>query len=138
MSQAVNATFVVEEREAPDLASEARNAGGQVVSEGPWDIPEDLIDDYGDANFEPFTCVLVAVSAAFLVKRLSDIWLDHTRPGGQVIDARGERLEIRHAPYIKPRGTFVILTPDGVETFPPEEREEALSMLEALSAAFGG
>ena len=135
-NQIVSVEFVTEEANTTDLIAELEKSGGQLEDQKPWAIPADLIDDYADAQFEPFILVSAAVALGFLVKRISDVWLDHTRPGGQVIDTRGETIVVHVAPYLK-RGTLVLQSDDGVEVFQMEDRDEAIPVLEKAVSAHG-
>jgi hypothetical protein len=104
--------------------------GGKVTKAAqPWRIPDDLLDRYADAQFEPLIVIAVIVGVGWLIKRVSDVWLDQTRPGGQVIDTRGGKVVVRVAPYLE-RGTLVLQSDKEVRVFRPNQRDEALKVLE--------
>ena len=125
--------FVVPESEAAELASQIEAKGGQLsTSPKPWDIPAELLDDYTDAQFEPFLVISCTVAAGFLIKKISDVWLDHTRPGGHVLDTSGGSTTLRVAPYLE-RGTLVWQSDAGVQIFRPEQRDLALETLGHLA-----
>src|SRR4051794_11896949 len=90
--------FVVPEADAAELASQIEMQGGQLLtSPEAWEIPAELLDDYTDAQFEPLLMISCTVAAGFLIKRISDVWLDHKRPGGHVLDTRGDSTTLRAA-----------------------------------------
>ncbi len=129
--------LVTEESRARESLAAIEASGGTVHGAArPWDVPADLIEDYSDAQFEPLTIVAAAVSAAFLIKRISDVWLDHNRPGGQVVDARRGKLVVRVAPHLE-RGTLVVLTDQGKEVYSPDRSDAAAAVLEKLFAGRG-
>lgn len=135
--QLIPVEFVTEESIAYDYVAEIEKSGGKLeYPVRPFQIPADLIDDYSDAQFEPFTLVAAIVSVGFLIKRISDVWLDHTRPGGQVIDTRGGKIIVRRAPYLE-RGILVLQSEEGVKVFQPQDHDEALSLLEKMVLAHG-
>jgi hypothetical protein len=128
-------TFITEESAAAEYRA-AVEAQGQVVREESWDVPDDLLDEYGDAQFEPFMILVAAVSVGFLIKRISDVWLDHSRAGGQVIDVRKGTIEVRRAPYLN-RGTLVLVTDNEQAVYAPEQHDEALEAIARLAPALG-
>lgn len=135
--QPIAVRFIAEESAVADYVSEIEKGGGKIeVAAQAWEIPADLIDDYSDPQFEPMMLIAATVAAGFLIKRISDVWMDHKWPGGQVIDARNEEIEFRIAPYLKP-GTLVILTKEGEKVFQLQDKDEALPLLEKIIKAHG-
>jgi hypothetical protein len=125
----ISVQFVTEESKASGDIAEIEKSGGKLdAPPSPFDVPADLVDDYSDAQFEPLTIIAATVATAFLVKRISDIWLDHSRPGGQVVDTRGGKTVVRVAPYLK-RGTLVLQSEQEVKVFEPNDKDEALPFL---------
>jgi hypothetical protein len=136
-NQPISVELVAEESTASDYAAEIEKSGGKLEDAiKPFAIPADLIDDYSDAQFEPLMLVAATVAVGFLIKRISDVWLDHTRPGGQVIDTRGDKIVVRVAPYLE-RETLVLQSKEGVTVFRPQDRDEALHLLEKVISAHG-
>jgi hypothetical protein len=136
-NQPICVEFVTEESTASDYVTEIEKSGGKLEDAvKPFNIPADLIDDYSDAQFEPLILVAAAVAVGFLIKRISDVWLDHTRPGGQVIDTQGNKIVVRVAPYLE-RGMLVLQSKEGVKVFRPQDRDEALPLLEKVILAHG-
>lgn len=136
-NQPISVEFVTEESITSDYLSEIEKSGGQLEDTvKPFNIPADLIDDYSDAQFEPLMLVAAVVAVGFLIKRISDVWLDHTRPGGQVINTQGKKIMVRVAPYLK-RGTLVLQSSEGVKVFQPQDRDEVLPLLEKVILAHG-
>ena len=131
----ISANFVMEESSVSDYVTAVDKSGGKLAGPpGPYTIPAELLDDYSDAQFEPLMVVAATVAVGFLVKRISDVWLDHKRPGGQVVDTRGGQTVIRVAPYLE-RGTLVLQSDRGVQVFRPEKHDEALPVLGKLLSA---
>ena len=135
-SAVVPVQFVTEEKNAPDYVAAIEKSGGKLGEPvKPWPIPPDLLDDYSDAQFEPLMMVSAAVAIGFLVKRISDVWLDHTRPG-QVIDTRGKTIVVRVAPGLK-HGDIVLQSEEGVQVFRSEHHDEAIPLLEKVLSVRG-
>ncbi len=135
--QAISVDFVTEESSAPEYVAKIEKSGGKLENAvTPYTIPPDLLDDYSDAQFEPIMLVAAFVGTGFLIKQISDVWLDHTRSGGQVIDTRGDKIAVRVAPYLK-RGTLVLQSKDEVKVFQPKDRDTALPLLEKIILAHG-
>ena len=129
--------FVIQESSVPECIAAIKDSGGAVTeNEKAWDIPPDLLDDYSDAQFEPMMVVAVTVSIGFLIKRISDVWLDHKRSGGQVVDTRENKVSIRWASHLE-RGTLVVVSDNDTNVYKPENRDEALGVLEKLAVAHG-
>lgn len=130
--QQIVVQFVLEESRKDALLAEVDKSGGQSQAKPfPYVVPPELIDKYGDSNFDPFLVIPVAVSLGFLIKRISDVCLDHLRPGGQVIDLRDHPPIARFAPYLK-RGSLVVITLQGERVYAPEEKDQALDSLEKM------
>jgi hypothetical protein len=128
--------FVVGESEAGSLSAAVAAGGGRLDgAPRPWDVPADLLDDYSDPQFEPLVLVAATVAVGFLVKRISDVYLDHARPGC-VVDTRAGKVVVRAAPYLK-RGTVVLQSEEGVQVFQPDDRDDALPVIAKLIAAHG-
>jgi len=131
----VSVEFVTRESDVLSCLSAVENSGGTVQERGKvWDVPADLLDDYGDAQFEPMMVVAATVSIGFLVKRISDVWLDHKRGGGQVIDTRGKTVSVRYAPYLD-RGKMVLVSDEGSVVYDSKNRDEALDILKKIATA---
>lgn len=129
----ISVQFVIEESSAAALVSDIKTTGGNLDADPvPFDVPPELIDDYGDAQFEPFLIVAAAVSIGFLIKRISDVILDHKMKGGYIVDARNHKLIVRRAPYLNPRGSIVLLTNKNEQFFQPEDKDQALEALEKM------
>lgn len=128
----ISVQFVTEESKASgDIAEIEKNGGKLEAPPMPFDVPADLADDYSDAQFEPLTMIAATVATGFLVKRISDVWLDHSRPGGHVVDTRGGKTVVRVAPYLK-RGMLVLQSKKEVKVFQPHDKDEALPFLAKL------
>lgn len=133
----VSVEFVMQESDMPECVAAVNSSEGKVIeNEKAWDIPPDLLDDYADAQFEPMMMMVAAVSVGFLIKRISDVWLDHKRDGGQLVDTRGENMSIRWAPHLK-RGTLVIVSNDDTKVYKPQDHDQALNVLEKMAVAYG-
>ena len=136
-SDHVTVEFVTQESDITEYITAVNDSGGQITEgEKPWDIPPDLLDDYADAQFEPMMVVAVAVSVGFLIKRVSDVWLDHKRAGGQIVDTRGKDISVRWASHLE-RGTLVLVSNDDTRVYKPDNRDEALNVLEKMAVAHG-
>lgn len=136
-SDNVTVEFVTQESDIPEYITAVNDSGGQITeNEKPWDIPPDLLDDYADAQFEPMMVVAVAVSVGFLIKRISDVWLDHKRAGGQIVDTRDKDISVRWASHLE-RGTLVLVSNDDTRVYKPDNRDEALNVLEKMAVAHG-
>ncbi len=128
-SRLLSVEFVIEESAVTDFLADVKQSSVQVEADPKaWDIPPELLDEYGDAQMDPFMVVAVAMSVGFLIKRLADVWW---RAGGQVIDVRGRKVVVRRAPYLEPR-TLVLVTEDGPKVFKGENRDEALEVLRKM------
>jgi len=128
-------SVVVEEGNLSGATNVIELAGGTITDQPkPYDAPVDEIDDYADAQFEPLMIIAVTLSLAALTKVLSDVWLDHTRPGGQTLDARTFPATWRPAPFLE-RGTLVVIAHDGPTVYRPNQKNEGL---EAIKRVFGG
>lgn len=133
MNQEDNLTLevVVAESDVAALERDTEASGGRVVEERPFEPAAEEADLYGDRQFEPLTVVAVAAGVAFVIGRISDIWLDHTRPGGQIVDLRMQPAQIRPAPYLD-RGELLVIRADGRESFHARNRDESASLLRAI------
>lgn len=128
----LNINFVRWESNAEATEASIRESGGSVASAAsPWDIPADLIDEYSDGQIEPLMIIAAAVSIGFLIKVVSSVVADHTRPGGQVVDARGDTVTVRPAPHLE-RGTLVVISSEGAKVIKTKDEVE---ISEALIAA---
>ena len=139
MSQEVDHRFeiVVAESDAPALERDAEAAGGSVLETRPFEPDADEADLYGDRQFEPLTVVAVAAGVAFVIGRISDVWLDHRRPGGQIVDLRTVPAQVRPAPALE-RGELLVIRPNGREVFRARNRDESASILRAVLGARDG
>ena len=127
-------SLVVDEANLSEAIATIDSSGGTISSQPkPYDVPVDEIDDYGDAQFEPLMIIAATLSLAAITKVLSDTWLDHTRPGGQVLDARTIPPTLRPAPFIG-RGELVIVTDDGASVYEPHQKNEGI---DAIKKVFG-
>jgi len=129
----VRVSWVVAETAVPAAISEIEESDGAVKSEPvPFVPPPDEVEDYHDAQFDPLLVIASVVAVGFLLKRISDIWLDHKRPGGLIVDARGNELVIRPAPQI-PRDSLLVLTTTESKMYTPDRKDDALSTLITLA-----
>jgi hypothetical protein len=125
-------TWVREENAMPAFRDEVTKEGGRVHGEPEaFQPPADEMDDYRDANFEPLMVLAATVAVGFLLKTLSNIWLEHKHTGGLIVDARGGALVMRPAAYLT-RNTLVLLTDGGVQKWEPGEKNDALDGLRLL------
>lgn len=128
-AQTIEFELVVGEGELADALRAIERAGGAIREPvKPYDPDPDEIDDLSDSQFEPLMLIAASLAAGYLVKTVSGVWLDHTRPGGQVIDARGTPVRIKHLPYVD-RGKTVVIDKDGTQVFSAEERAEGEKVL---------
>lgn len=133
----VSVEFVALESDLAACVNALKSSGGTVTeNEKAWDTPPDLLDDYSDAQFEPMMVVAASVSIGFLIKRISDVWLDHKRAGGQVIDTRGKDVSIRWAPHLD-RGKLVVVSSEETKVYESKDHDEALDVLEKIVGAHG-
>ena len=130
-----NRTFelVVAESDVASLEREVAAGGGNVLGKEPFE-PGEEADLYGDQQFEPMTVVAIAAGVAFVIGRISDVWLDHTRPGGQIIDLRTVPAQILPAPQLN-RGELLVIRTDGRESFHARNKDEAASLLRSILGA---
>ena len=136
-TKTITAEFIIREGQSQELLDQIEEQEGMVEGEvKPWAIPADLLDDYSDPQMDPLMIVTVSVTIGFLIKRISEIWLDHKRPGGQVIDTRGGKVVVRVAPFLD-RETLVLQSDDGVEVFKPQDKDEAIPLLEKIILGHG-
>jgi hypothetical protein len=128
--------WVVAESESATLVEALGDADIEVVEAQPWTPPAELLDEYPDAQFEPFTLVAAVVATGWLIRRISDVLLDWKRPGGMLFDTRNsEKLIAREVP-LAPRGSTIIIGKDGdAAVYEPDRRDDALS---ALTQMLGG
>ena len=128
----IDIQWVVEESEAQAL-QKSMEAEGSVKSATFWEPDADTMEEFGDSQIEPFVIIAGIVATGWLIKRLSDVFLDWKRGGGMLIDATGEVVAIRPAPLAK-RGHLIFMTKNGVKpsVFGPKERDQALDLLSAF------
>ena len=126
--------IVLAESEAPLLERETAQAGGEVLGARPFEPDPEEADLYGDRNFEPLTVVAVAAGVTFVIGRISSLWLDHSRPGGQIVDLRVVPAQVRPAPHLD-RGELLVIRPDGREQYHPRNPDESASILRAVLRA---
>jgi hypothetical protein len=128
-TRTVPVTWVREENEIHAFRDEVTKEGGRVHGEPEaFQPPAGEVDDYRDANFEPLMVLATTVTVGFLLKTLSNIWLEHKHTGGLIVDARGGGLVMRPAPYLA-RNTLLLLTDGGVHKWDPSEKNDALDGL---------
>jgi hypothetical protein len=132
----ITVRWVTGESEATSLAQAAGKGGGTVLEQQTWEPGPDDLDDYGDAAFEPLTAVVIVVATGWLIKRISDVVADHKRPGGQLVDARGD-VVVRPLPQLK-TGTLVLVTKQETRVFAPDQHDTALDALTKLLASPNG
>lgn len=131
--ESIPVSWVVSENAVQETISEIEDSKGLVTaSPVQFNPPPDELEDYHDAQFDPLLIIASAVGIGFLIKRISDIWLDHTRPGGQILDTRNKELVIRPAPHI-PRDSLLVITNEKSELYLPGRKDEALAALTALA-----
>lgn len=132
----IRVNWVVAETAVPETVSTIQESGGAVVRDpSPFVPPPDEHEDYDDAQFDPLLIIPSAVAIGYLVKRISDVWLDHKRPVGQIVDARGPELVIRPGPLL-PRGTLLVMTDAGSEVYQLQNKDDALLTLSKLTKQF--
>lgn len=128
----VRVRLVAKESQCDDLTRDIVEQGGTIAgAPHPFDPPPDELDDYADAQFEPLLVISATVSAAFLLKTISGIWLDHSKAGGTVVDARGDAIQTSVVPNV-PRNTLVVITPDKATRYSPNEKNDALEAIKLL------
>ena len=116
--------WIVDESEVKGIVDSIVAEGGKMSAPpSSWRIPADLIDDYSDVQFEPLMMIAASMAVGFLVKKVSDVILDHKRPGGCIIDMRMEPLMIRPGPHLE-RGTLVVVGKDGAEVLRTKDKNE--------------
>ena len=129
----VNVSWVIDEIAAKVVRSEIEEAGGTIESEPiPFTPPPEEVEDYHDAQFAPLVVIASVVAVGFLLKRISDVWLDHKRPGGLIVDARSNKLVVRPAPHI-PRESLLVIDSTGSKVYTPDRKDDALSALTTLT-----
>jgi hypothetical protein len=133
-SELVEVEIVTEEAIAFEEIGRIRSAGGIVREQKVWTVPPELIDDYGDAQFEPMIIIAAALSIGFIVRRITETIEDLKRPGGQVIDTTHGRLEIRSAPHLD-RGTLVLITDKGPVVYSAPRTDEAVTAITSILGA---
>lgn len=125
-------TFVRSENEIDAFRDEVIQEGGQVLGEPEaFQPPPGESDDYRDTNFDPLTVLATTVSVSFLLKTLSNIWLEHKHTGGLIVDARGGGLVMRPAPHMA-FNTMVLLSDSGVQKWSPSQKNDALEGMRLL------
>jgi hypothetical protein len=126
--------LVVEEGEVAALEQELAAEGGALV-QGPtsWEPPADELGLYGDQQFEPLMVIAIGATLAVLVKRISDVWMRHTRPGGQIVDLRDRPATVRIAPGLD-HGELLVIRADGRESFYAKNTDEAAALLKSVLA----
>jgi hypothetical protein len=128
----IKARFVFEESEVQSFEKGVKVGGGQVESVRSYTPRPEELDDYADGQFEPLMVVAVAVSLGYLIRTISNVWLDHTHPGGTIVDTRDGCFETKFAPHIE-RGKLVVISDDGVQEFESSQKDEGASLLRALA-----
>ena len=124
--------LVVGEGELAEELDAIKSAGGAVREPASQYEPEtDEIDDLADSQFEPLMLIAASLAAGYLVKTVSSVWLDHKRPGGQVVDARGTPVRIKRVPYVE-RGKLVIITENDTQVFSANESVEGEKVLASV------
>ena len=126
--------LVVAERDVASVERDAAAGGGRVVEERPFEPDANEADLYGDRQFEPLTIIAVAASLTFVIDRISSVWLDHSRPGGQIVDLRTVPAQIRPAPYLD-RGELLVIREDGRESHRAKNRNQSAAILRAILGA---
>jgi hypothetical protein len=126
--------FVVAESDVAAFGADAAAAGGNLLAAEPFEPRADEADAYGDRQFEPLTIVAVAAGVAFVVSRISDVWLDHTRPGGQIVDLRTTPAQVRPAPHLD-RGELLVIRDDGRESYYAKSRDQSAAILREVLGA---
>jgi hypothetical protein len=122
----VPVTWVRSEGEIDAFRRDVIEEGGHVHGEPDvFQPPAGELDDYRDTNFDPLTVLATTVSVSFLLKTLSNIWLEHKHTGGLIVDARGGTLVTRPAPHLA-FNNMVLLTDTGVQKWTPSQKNDAL------------
>jgi hypothetical protein len=104
------------------VETEGGTIGGQLK---PYECSQSETEGKG---FTPLLKVPVTVSRDFLIGRITDVWLKRKRPGGQVIDTREGKLEVRSDPGLE-RGKLVFIDDKGKRVFERGERREGVVYL---------
>ncbi|MCB1701495.1 MAG: hypothetical protein H6985_17340 [Pseudomonadales bacterium] len=106
--------------------------GGEIRSPAtPYEPDPDELDDLGDSQFDPLMVIAASLALGYLIKTISEVWLDETKGGGQLVDARSSPVKLKRLSYVD-RGKLVIVTDKGVETYGPEQRDEGEEVLAQL------
>ncbi len=122
-------SWVVPETALSTTISEIEQSGGTISGDAqPFVPPTDELEDYQDAQFDPLLVVASAVALGFLLQRISNIWLDHKRPGGLIVDARAEELVVRPSPLLS-RGSLLVITEDGANLYAADQKDTALEVM---------
>jgi hypothetical protein len=133
----MNVRWIAYEADA-DAISRRIGEGGSVQDRHPWEPDADTADEFGDSQFEPLIMIIGgALAAGWLLEQVSNVLLDWRRPGGLLIDARGDELIVRPAPRAE-RGSIVIVTTSGQQMYPPERRDEGLKTFSNILTLLGG
>lgn len=111
-----------------EFINEIKKSGGEIQGEPK---PFELDGDSLELLSNPFVIISCAVSIGFLIKRISDVWLNHTRSGGPIIDVRDGKVVVYEQDNLE-HGTIVIIGDDEHQVFKKDERDKALEALNGL------
>ncbi len=126
-------SWVVPEAALPTVTSEIEESHGEIVKDPkPFVPPFDEEEDYEDPQFAPLLVIASVIAIGFLIKRISDILLDHKRPGGLIVDARGDEMVIRPALHV-PRESVLVITKFGSKMYMADKKDEAFAVLTDLA-----
>lgn len=132
----IKVELVLAEGEVVNEQKSIEEAGGQITSVASQYEPEpDELDDLGDSQFDPFVLISASLALGYLVKAISDVWQDHQRPGGQIVDASRRPVRVKRMPYVE-RGKLVIITKEGTQVLSTKERAAGEKLLAELLAKY--
>jgi hypothetical protein len=123
--------WVLPERMVSKSINEIQLSGGRIELEPKRYKPSvEELDDYGDSYLDPLSIIAVAVTGAFLISALSNVWRDIKYPDGYVIDTRNSNLRVRYLPGQS--GTVVFIDDSGIKRIPRERHTEGEEILKSL------
>ncbi len=87
-------------------------------------------------GFEPITVISTALAATALVRALIELYRDAAY-AGVLIDATGERVEVREMPGW-PRKQVLVISADGPRFYRPDAKESAADSLAKIAELLHG
>lgn len=139
MAGEIEFDIVVTSAAAGDLRSEVEAASGTIVKgQQPYIVPAHQLDLFGDQQFEPLLVLSVATGIGFLIDRISRVYQRHTKQGGAIVDATGERPVIIETDALD-HGEILVINQQGNESFLHGRDDSTLeAVVGAVAAAAGG